>query len=73
MKFEVLPDSIQTFTTLFNSKITSISPEDFKIDFSRIDILNESIEEINNIICTVKSGKRFEGKDFTNGNLNREL
>ncbi len=73
MKFEVLPDSIQTVTTLFNSKITSISPEDFKIDFSRIDILNESIEEINNIICTVKSGKRFEGKDFTNGNLNREL
>lgn len=73
MKFEVLPDSIQTVTTLFNSKITSISPEDFKIDFSRIDILNKSIEEINNIICTVKSGKRFEGKDFTNGNLNREL
>lgn len=73
MKFEVLPDSIQTVTTLFNSKITSISPEDFKIDFLRIDILNESIEEINNIICTVKSGKRFEGKDFTNGNLNREL
>ena len=31
------------------------------------------IDEINNIINTVKNGKRFEGKDFTNGNLRREI
>lgn len=73
MKFEVVPDNIQTVTTVFNSKTTSISPRDFQIDFARIDILNESIAEINNIIKVVKAGKRFEGKDFTNGNLNREI
>lgn len=73
MKFKILPDNIQTVTTVFNSKITSISPNDFKIDYARIDILDENIEEINTIINTVKSGKRLEGKEFTNGNLNRDI
>ncbi len=71
MNFEVLPDNIQTVTTVFNSKTTSLNPNDFNIDYARIDILHESIDEINDIIKTVNSGKRFEGKDFTNGNLNR--
>ena len=73
MIFEVLPDNIQTVTTVFNSKITSLNPNNFNVDYSRIDVLQESIDEINAIINTVKSGKRFEGKDFTNGNLNREV
>ena len=38
-----------------------------------IDILDESIDEINNIVNTVKKGERLEGKEFTNGNLNREI
>ena len=71
MKFRIIPDNIQTVTTIFNSKITSICAQDFDIDFARIDILDENICEINNIIQTVKSGKRFSGKDYTNGNLNR--
>ena len=61
MKFRILPDNIQSVTTIFNSKTTSIPPKDF----------NESIDEINYAIKLVKEGKRFEGKDFTNGNLNR--
>lgn len=73
MNFEILPDNIQTVTTVFNSKITSLNPNDFNVDYSRIDILHESIDEINTIITTVKSGKRFEGKEYTNGNLNREI
>ena len=73
MNFEILPDNIQSITTMFNSKTTSIKSNDFNIDTSRIDILHESIDEINNIINTVKSNNRFEGKNFTNGNLNREL
>ena len=73
MKFRILPDNIQTVTTIFNSKTTSISAKDFAINFARVDILDESIDEINNIISVVKSGNRFEGKDFTNGNLNREV
>lgn len=73
MNFEILPDNIQSVTTMFNSKITSIIPSDFNTNSVRIDILHEEISEINNIINTVKSNKRFEGKDFTNGNLNREI
>ena len=73
MKFPIMPDNIQTVTTLFNSKITSISYKDFSIDSARIDILDENIEQINNIINTVISGKRLEGKEYTNGNLNREI
>ena len=67
MKFPILPDNIQTVTTVYNSKITSVVPSDFNIDFARIDVLYESVEEINDIISTVKAGKRFEGKDYTNG------
>lgn len=65
-----MPDNVQTVTTLFNSKITSISSRDFLVDYARIDILDEDIFQINNIVQTVKAGKRLEGKDYTNGNLN---
>ena len=68
-----MPDNVQTVTTLFNSKISSISPKDFSIDYARIDILDEDIFQINNIVKIVKSGKRLEGKEYTNGNLNREI
>lgn len=68
-----MPDNIQTVTTVFNSKITSICPQDFAVDYARIDILNENIAEINNIIQIVKDGKRFEGKNYTNANLNRDI
>ena len=73
MNFRILPDNIQTVTTVFNSKTTSISPKDFAINFARIDILDETINEISKIISIVKSGNRFEGKEFTNGNLNRDV
>ncbi len=73
MQFDVLPDNIQTITTIYNSKILSILPSNFNLDFARIDILYEDIDEINNIINTVKSNNRFEGKEFTNGNLNRKI
>ena len=73
MKFRILPDNIQTVTTVFNCKTTSISSKDFNINFARIDILDEDIQQINDIILKVKYGNRFEGKDYTNGNLNREI
>ena len=73
MKFRILPDNIQTVTTVYNSKITSISPKFFNIDFARIDILDENIEEINTIIGIVRRGNRLEGSNFTSGNLNREI
>lgn len=73
--FRVLPDKVQTISTIYNSKILSLAPCDFNYDFAsyRIDILDESIDEINNIVSLVSSGKRMEGKKYTNGNMNREI
>ena len=73
MNFEILPDNIQTVTTIYNSKTFSVLPNDFNLDFARIDILHEDIDKINEIIAKVKNNERFEGKEFTNGNLNREI
>ncbi|MBR6504641.1 MAG: hypothetical protein IKT41_02840 [Clostridia bacterium] len=71
--FRICLDNIQTVSTIYNSKTTSILAKEFKNCSYRIDILDESIEEINNIIKTVNSGNKLEGKDFTNGNLNRQV
>lgn len=73
MKFRILPDNIQTVTTIFNSKITSLYPREFNTNYARIDILDESIEEINEIIHRVNNNQRFDGNLYTNGNLNKEI
>lgn len=73
LKFRIIPDNLQTITTIYNSKTTSISYEDFNVNSLRIDVLDESIETINKIISCVKSNTRFERKDYTNGNLNKEI
>lgn len=70
-KFRVVPNNMQTITTTYNSKINSIDTHNLNIDCLRIDILDETIDEINAIINTVKSHNKLEGKDFTNGNINR--
>ena len=69
--FRVIPNNLQTLSSIYNSKILSIGYDDLGIDVARIDILEETIPEINNIIRTVKAGKRFEGAEYTNGHLNR--
>ncbi len=73
LKFEVVPDNIETITTIYNSKVTSISNNEINASSIRIDILNEDINKINSIIECVKTGNRLEGNDYTNGNLNREV
>ena len=40
MKFRIIPDNIQTVTTLYNCKTTSISSKNFSIDSVRIDFLD---------------------------------
>lgn len=71
--FRVIPDSIQTVTTIYNSKINSVDTHDINVDCLRIDVLDENIEEINKIIDTVRRHNKLEGKDYTNGNLNRYI
>ena len=71
--FRIIPDNLKTITSIYNSKILSIEYGDLNIDYARIDVLEESIDEINNVIRTVKVGKRFEGSNYTNGHLNRDV
>ena len=70
-KFRVIPDNMQTITTIYNSKITSIPYENFASQFIKMSILDESIEEINEIIQKVKDNEPFSGEEYTNGNLNK--
>lgn len=72
-KFKIIPDNIETVTTIYNSKITSIEHDDLYVNSVRIDILDEDLSQIQNIVNTVKSGNKFEGKDFTNGNLYKNV
>ena len=71
--FRIIPDNIETVTTVYNSKITSITHSDIPVDSIRIDILDENIDEINKVVDIVKSGDKIEGSDYTNGNFNREI
>lgn len=47
-KFRVVPDSLQTLTTIYNSR--NISIYDVEADYIRFDVLDESVEEINKLI-----------------------
>lgn len=73
LRFRIIPDNVQGINSIYNSKILSIDFKDLNIDYVRIDILEENLEEINNIIKTVKSGKRLEGPNYTNGHMNRNV
>ena len=69
--FKVIPNNFQSISNIYNSKTLSIHYDDLNIDYARIDILEETIPEINNIINTVRNGKILEGPTYTTGNLNR--
>ena len=71
--FRVIPDNVQTITTIYNAKITSLACSDLNINYARIDIIDEDIDTINQIIKTTRSGNRLEGSDYTSGNINREV
>jgi len=72
-KFPIYTDKINCNNLIYNSKITSISWKELNTDSIRIDILEETAEEIQNIINIHKRGDRLEGENYTNGNLNREI
>lgn len=72
-EFRILPDNIQTVTTIFNSKTTCITHIDTGINSLRIDLLDESIDEINNIAKAAIKNTKLVGKQYTYGNLNRDV
>ena len=73
MKFRIVPNYMQTVTSIYNCKTLSICHDEFPVDSVRIDILDENIKEINKVVDMVYHNKRFEGKEFTSGNLGREV
>ena len=72
-EFPIYTDRINCNNLIYNSKITSIEWKEFNPNTIRIDILDETIEEINSIVNILKQGKRLEGQNYTNGNLNKEI
>ncbi|MCI8309992.1 MAG: U32 family peptidase [Clostridia bacterium] len=64
LDFRIVPDNSSTITTIYNSKITSFCPDEFNCKTLRVSILDENIDEIQNIIDTLISSKKFEGKEF---------
>lgn len=72
-QFRILPDNVQTVTTIFNSKTTCITHIDTGINSLRIDLLDETIDEINHIAEAASKGNKLEGKQYTYGNLNRDV
>ena len=73
LEFRVLPDNLQTISTVYNSKTTSITHIQPDVTSYRVDILDEPIEKINNIIIAALRGEKLEGKQYTYGNLYREV
>ena len=72
-EFPIYTDRVICNNLIYNSKIASISWKNLNVNSIRIDILNETEEEIQNIIDIHKKGGRLEGENYTNGNLNREI
>lgn len=71
--FRVVPNSIETVTLICNSKTLSVSNKDLPVNFVRLDILNESINEINEAVDKAYNREKLEGLQYTNGNLYREV
>ena len=71
--FRVVPNSIETVTLICNSKTLSVSTKDLPVNFVRLDILDESINEINEAVDKAYNREKLEGLQYTNGNLYREV
>lgn len=71
MKFRVIPDNLQTITTIYNSKITSINYSGVNVDSIRVSIIDRTVKEINEIVKRVKNNDPFSGKEYTKGNYNK--
>lgn len=72
-EFPVLTDRVNCNSYIYNSKITSIKWKGLNSNCIRLDFLYETVEEMNIIILMHKNCERMEGKDYTNGNINREV
>ena len=71
--FLVLPDNTNCTSSIYNSKITSLASRNLNIDSIRIDILDESVQKINNIVAIHVMGEKLSGEKYTNGHIARPV
>ncbi len=57
-RFPVLPDHLQTVTTIFNSKTTFLSSTSLHTKQIRMDFLAEPIDEINEMVALMRKRKK---------------
>ena len=55
------------------SKTLFLETTDLPVSRVRVDIIDETIEDINNILEVAYNRKKLEGNNYTNGNLYREV
>ena len=72
-QFRIIPDNMQTVTLIYNSKTLSISTKDLPITSVRLDMIDETIEQMNEAIQKAYCREKLEGKQYTNGNFYREV
>ena len=73
LRFRVIPDNIQTVSLICNSKTLSIATKDLPITSVRIDMIDETIEQMNHVIESAYKREKLEGNQYTNGNFYREV
>lgn len=71
--FKIIPDNMQTVTLICNSKTLSVSTKELPVNYVRLDMIDETIEEINNAVSKAYIREKLEGSQYTNGNLYREV
>lgn len=72
-EFRILPDSMQTVTVICNSKTLSIETQDLPVTSVRLDMIDETIDQINEAVSKAYSRQKLEGLQYTNGNLYKEV
>jgi len=73
LEFPIYTDTNNCNSHIYNSKITSIGSKDLNVDSIRIDVLGESIDEINYIVKKQSEGERLEGEEYTSGNIGKRV
>lgn len=72
-EFRVIPDDLQTVSLIFNSKTLSIATHAISVNFVRLDMIDETVDEMNEAISKAYQRERLEGLQYTSGNLNKEV
>lgn len=73
LDFRVIPDSIDCQSNIYNAKTTSIESKDLLVDSIRLDFIDETFDEIQQIIDIHKKGNKMSGDKYTNGHINRPV